>query len=484
MQQFEQVIIGAGFSGICMGIQLRKAGFEDFVMLERDAQAGGTWFANSYPGAACDIQSHLYSFSFEPNPNWSRMFSPQPEIWAYMQHCVAKYDLQKHLRCNTTVNGARYLEESAQWEVTTASGEQFRCKQLIACMGGLSQPALPQIQGLQDFKGVMFHSAQWNHEVNLADKTVAIIGTGASAIQIVPAIANKVKQLLLFQRTPPWIMPKPDRPVSNFEKKMFALLPFTQKLMRLKLYLQNEMFAGAFVSHPAVLKYGQRLSLSYLQRKVKDEKLREALTPNYTMGCKRILFTNNYYPALQRENVSLISKAVSKLLPHAIQTADGSVHAADVIVFATGFQASEDILKFDVVGKNNRSLVAEWKNGPEAYRGTTVSGFPNLFFVIGPNTGLGHNSLILMIEAQVNYIIGALKKMKRNHWKTLEVKAEKQQHYNIRIQADLAKSVWQTGGCKSWYQNSQGKNIAIWPGYTFSFMRMMNGFDAEAYTGS
>lgn len=477
---YEYLIIGAGFAGLGMGIKLKEAGYNNFIILERDTDLGGTWLANHYPGAACDVQSHLYSYSFEPKNDWSRMFGPQREIWEYMQHCATKYGLKPHLKFNTNVTAATYEEATGLWTVTTTEAT-YTAKAVISCTGGLSQPALPDIKGLDSFKGDMFHSARWNHNVSLKGKRVAVIGTGASAIQIVPAIAPEVKELLLFQRTPPWILPKPDRAISNFEKKMFAALPFTRQLLRSALYWRNELFAIGFVSKPGIMNVAKKMALKHIEQTIADPTLRKKVTPTYTVGCKRVLLSNEYYQTLSRPNVDVITDGITEVNATGVVTADGKQHDVDAIVLATGFHAADGVVAVDLKGKGGLDINQAWRDGAEAYLGTTISGFPNLFLIVGPNTGLGHSSMLLMIEAQVKYIMGALKHMRSKNLKAIDVKPEVQKAYNADIQQQLSHTVWQTGGCHSWYQNKNGKNVTLWPGHTFTFMRRTKHFEADKY---
>lgn len=479
-KQFDYVIVGAGFAGICMAIKLKEAGLHNFVILERDADLGGTWLANSYPGAACDVQSHLYSFSFEPKPDWSRMFGPQQEIWGYMKHCAVKYKLSPHFKFNTNVEGAAFDEKEGRWMIKTSAGE-YQARFFIGCSGGLSQPALPDIKGLPSFKGTIFHSARWNHQYSLKDKTVAVIGTGASAIQIVPTIAPEVKQLYLFQRTPPWIIPKPDRPMRGFEKSLFKSMPVMQRLLRGMLYWRNELFAVGFISKPGIMKLAEKVAKRYINSVIKDEGLRTKVTPNYRVGCKRILLSSEYYPALTRANVEVVTEGITAITEEGVLTKDGKERKVDAIVLATGFYAAEGVVVYDIKGRNGYDLNEAWKDGAEAYLGTSVSGFPNLFLIVGPNTGLGHSSMILMIEAQVNYIMDAIKQANSNKWKAIDVKPEVQRTYNEDLQLKLSHTIWQTGGCVSWYQTKNGKNVTLWPGHTFTFMKRTKKFEPAKY---
>ena len=442
---------------------------------------GGTWWDNSYPGAACDVESHLYSYSFEPNPNWSRQFSPQQEILAYLDKCAEKYDVNSHIQLNTTVASAVFDEALGLWNVTDSTGKVYMAQTIISCAGGLSQPSLPDIKGIANFKGEKFHSARWDKSYNLGNKTVGVIGTGASAIQIVPAVAPEVKELQLFQRTPPWIMPKPDGDISGFRQSIFRSLPFMRSFYRWRLYWFHELAALGFTRRPRLLKFASKIASWYLKSSVPNETLRKKLTPSYTMGCKRVLLSNDYYPALTRENVHLITDSIEEINATGIKTKDGSQYDLNAIVFATGFQAAERVVAFEVQGRNGRTLDREWREGPEAYLGVSVAGFPNLFFVVGPNTGLGHSSMILMIEAQVHYIMEAQHLMKSEGLKFVDVKQETQTAFNTDLQQRLARTVWQSGGCVSWYQTKTGKNVTLWPGFTFTFMKRTKKFEAEKY---
>ena len=473
----EAVIIGAGFGGLCMAIKLRQAGINDFIILERNKHIGGTWYDNTYPGAACDVESHLYSFSFEPNPNWSRQFSPQQEILQYIEYCVAKYDLAAHILYNCNVSKAVFDEQSGTWTVTTTASLTYQARTVISCSGGLSEPSYPHIAGLENFKGRLFHTARWDKSFDLTDKRVAVIGTGASAIQVVPAIAPQVKQLYLFQRTPPWILPKPDKVISDFRLSLYRHLPFMAKLYRWRLYWTHELLAIGFVVKPTVMRWIGKLALSYLHRKVKDETLRQKLTPDYMIGCKRILLSNNYYPALQRANVAVVTTGIEAITETGVSV--GTQHyEVDAIVLATGFKAADGV-SMELRGLGGIDLNHEWRDGASAYLGTSIAGFPNLYLVVGPNTGLGHSSMLLMIEAQVQYIMEALKAAKGLKYMT--VKKAVQQGYNEQLQSELANTVWQKGGCRSWYQTAGGKNVALWAGFTFTFMRRLKRFDIEKY---
>ena len=462
------IIIGAGFSGICMGIKLREAGIDNFLILESAESVGGTWRENDYPGCACDIPSHLYSYSFEQSSGWSRMFPPQQEIWEYLQHCVGKYGLDAHLRLNSNVERAVFDEELLEWKVTMDDGRSFAGRALVSGMGGLNRPAYPDIPGLSQFAGTSFHSARWDHGYAFEGRTVAVIGTGASAIQFVPQIVDKVKQLLLFQRTPPWIVPKPDRPIRNWEKRLYRYFPFARFLFRNFIYWRQEARGIGFTIDPRLMGRARRIALKHLQKNVTDRELRRQLTPDYTIGCKRILISSNYYPALQKDNLNLNTTGIRKITEDAVIDGEGHEHKVDAIVLGTGFRATDPITPTQIFGIGGRELSIDWRDGPEAFLGISVAGYPNLFILVGPNTGLGHNSMIFMIESQVRYTIKMLRKMSELGARAVDLKPKSQEHFNRDLQRSLAKTVWQSG-CKSWYQTEDGKNSSIWPGSTFTY---------------
>lgn len=473
-------IIGSGFSGLCMGIQLKKAGIYDFLIFERASSIGGTWRDNTYPGVACDVSSHMYSFSFEPNPNWSRMFSPQNEILDYLKKCVNKYDLEPFIQYNTNITGAGFDEQAGCWKIETEQGKIIETKIIVNGMGPLNRAVVPHFKGMENFSGRMFHSSEWDHSFDLNNKRVAVIGTGASAIQIVPNIVDKVKSLYLFQRTAPWILPKPDREMKLWEKRMFAALPFTQKIYRYAIYWILESSAMGLVINPKWTKLIEKMALKHLKKSVSDEELRKKLTPNYIIGCKRILLSNDYYPALTKPQTRLVTDGIDSIENNGIITKSGEKIELDAIIFGTGFNAAEYPKDFIVRGLNGKLLSDEWKQGPEAYLGTTVKNFPNLFFIIGPNTGLGHNSMIFMIESQVNYIIQCIQNLRENAYRYMDVKNDLQENYNREIQKKLSHTVWNSG-CVSWYQTSTGKNTAIYPGFTFQFWNRLKKMKREDF---
>ena len=479
--EYEVIIVGTGFAGLGMAIRLKRAGIHNFVVLEKDDGVGGTWRANHYPGAACDVQSHLYSFSFEQYPGWSRMFAEQKEILAYLEHCADKYQLRPHLRCNVEVKRAHYNDDSASWTVELGSGQKLTARFLVSGCGGLSRPAYPKIEGLEGFQGAMFHTARWRHDVPLRGKRVAVIGTGASAIQVVPAIVDEVGALKLFQRTPPWIMEKPDRAISSAEKRMFARFPRLQTLARARLYSALEARVMGFVVAPKLMEVVEKRALAYLEERVKDPVLRKKLTPSYRIGCKRVLMSNEYFEALQRPNAEVLTDGIREVRAHSIVTQDGREHELDAIVLATGFQAADAVAPFEIRGKRGVDINEQWRDGAEAHKGTTVSGFPNFFILSGPNTGLGHSSMVYMIESQIQYAMAAIGHARAEGLASINVRREAQDRYNAALQERMSTTVWATGGCTSWYTTASGKNTTLWPGFTFQFRKQTQHFDAENY---
>ncbi|MBD8269599.1 flavin-containing monooxygenase [Pseudomonas fluorescens] len=478
-------IIGSGFAGLCMAIKLKGAGLTDFFVAEQADSLGGTWRDNHYPGCACDVQSHVYSFSFAPNPHWTRQFAPQAEIRAYLEHCAQRFELAPHLRFGMGLQQAVFDDQRQRWQLAFSDGRQVSARVLVSGMGGLSRPALPDIPGLDSFKGKRFHSQQWDHDYSLKGKRVAVIGTGASAIQFVPQIAPQVAHLDLFQRTPPWIMPKPDRPITRTERWLFKHLPFTQRLVRSAFYWALEGRVVGFALHPRLMTMVQKIALRHLHKQVTRPSLRNVLTPDYTIGCKRVLISNDYYPALSRSNVEVVTDKVLRIEADGVVTADGIKHPADCLIFGTGFQAAAPLPRDCIIGRNGADLMDTWHDGAHAYKGTSVPGYPNLFLIVGPNTGLGHNSMILMIEAQVTYILDALQQMQHQRIATVDVKPAVEQAYNEQLQGKLKRTIWNTGGCRSWYLDPRtGRNTTLWPGSTWRFKQVTRHFALKDYVVS
>lgn len=468
-QALDVIIVGAGFGGLCAAIKLREAGNDNFVILEKGDDVGGTWNFNSYPGAACDVQSHMYSFSFAGNPDWSKRFAPQPEIKRYIDDVTDRYGIRPFVRFGQEVNDARFDEAAALWTVRTASGESFTAKYFIMASGPLHVPSFPDIKGLDTFKGKVMHSSQWDHSYDLNGKNVVSIGTGASAIQYCPAIAPEVKQLYVMQRTPAWVIPRDERGYLDIEKKLFARFPLLRKLHRARFYLSNEARLAMNI-HPAIARTLEAFVKGFIRLQVKDPELRRKLTPDYTIGCKRILISNQWYAMFNRPNVELVTDGIREIREHSIVTNDGVERPADCIVLGTGFIVDPRIYmkNFPVIGLDGRDLRQDWEAAAEAYLGTTVNGYPNMFQLVGPNTGLGHNSIIFMIEAQVHYILECIRLQQEKNADYIEVKASAQQAFNEQVQRDIQGTVW-TSGCKSWYQQEDGKNTALWPYTTVKY---------------
>ena len=473
-------VVGAGFGGLGAGIKLREAGIRDLAILERAASVGGTWRDNTYPGCACDVPSHLYSFSFAPNPRWSRSFSGQPEIRAYLEEVADRSGMRPHLYFGTAVHEARWQQDAGRWLLETSRG-QLTADVLVSAAGPLSEPSYPDVPGLDAFPGPIFHSARWDHTRDLAGLRVAVVGTGASAIQIVPELQPRVAGLVLFQRTPAWVMPRRDRRISETEKWLYRHVPPTQKLARLGIYASREATVGAFVKRPALLKAAQRLAVGNLNRSVKDPELRAKLTPGYVMGCKRILLSNGYYPALAAPNADVVASGLAKVDGSTLIAQDGTAHEVDAIVFATGFHTTDMPIAQHVHGLGGRTLAQAWGGDMRALRGTTVSGFPNLCLVIGPNTGLGHNSMVHIIESQVSYIVDYVKALGALGGGALDARPEAQERWCGEVERRMGPSVWNTGGCVSWYLNAAGRNPTLWPASTLRFRRATRRVDEAEY---
>jgi cation diffusion facilitator CzcD-associated flavoprotein CzcO len=475
------IIVGSGFAGLGAAIRLSQDGRDDYLVIERGSEVGGTWRDNTYPGAACDVPSHLYSYSFELNPKWSRSFSPQSEIQDYLRSVAAKYNVgDKHL-FDTEVTLAQWDTAEQRWLVDTTSGN-FSADVLVGAVGALCEPALPDILGIENFQGELFHSARWNHDAELKGKRVAIIGTGASAIQIGPAIADEVGHLDVYQRTAPWVMPRHDRSYSKVESLAYRHVPFLQRAAREAIYWGREAFVLGFAYEPKILQVAQRMAEKNIAKGIADPQLRARVTPNWQIGCKRILISNTWYPMLAKDNVDLVTDGIVEVRENAIVTADGTVREVDAIVVATGFHVTDSPTYQRIIGKDGRSLASVWDEyGQQAYKGAAVAGFPNLLFVVGPNTGLGHSSMVYMIESHLNYLSSALHAMDKHQLKTFEVRRDVQRKYNENIQKHMGRTIWKTGGCASWYLDKHGNNTTLWPSFTFAFRRITRHFDVQAY---
>lgn len=472
-------IIGTGFSGIGAAIRLKRAGIDDIVLLERADDLGGTWRDNHYPGLCCDVPSHVYSFSFELNKHWTRGFAPGWEIQDYLRKTAEKHGVTPHIRYGHQVLEAAWDDEQRLWRIET-SGGRFTARFLISGSGALSDPSTPDIPGLDDFEGKMFHSVRWDHDHDLAGERVAVIGTGASAIQFVPQIQPEVERLHIFQRTPPWIMPRLDHEITRPEHFLLRWIPFSEALVRALLYWSLEIRVVGF-RRPRLMKLAERVARRHMRRQVPDPELRRKLTPDYTIGCKRVLISDNYYPALAQTNVEVVTDGIQEIREGSIVSPDGSEREVDTIILGTGFRVTDPPIAERIRGRDGRTLAEHWGGSIQAYLGTTIAGFPNLFFITGPNTGLGHNSMVFMVESQLNYVVDCLRVMRERGSQTVEVRQAVQDAFNEELQAEMKGTVWTAGHCKSWYLDDTGRNTTLWPSYSWSFRRRTRRFDSESY---
>lgn len=472
-------VIGSGFGGIGTAIRLMQEGIDDFVLLERAHDVGGTWRDNTYPGCECDVQSHLYSFSFAPNPGWTRSFSPQPEIQAYLKRCAEEFGVLPHVRFGHEVRGAEWDAEASLWRIDTSQGP-FTAQVLVMASGQLSDPLIPDLPGLEGFRGPAFHSARWDHAFDLAGKRVAVVGTGASAIQLVPAIQPLVEKLYLFQRTPPWIVPRQQRVLGPRRQRLFRRFPALQRAVRGAIYLSREAFVLGF-RRPGVMRLAEAVARRHLEKSVADPTLRAKLTPDWRIGCKRILLSNDYLPALAQPNVEVVTEGIAEVRAHSVVSRDGVERAVDVIVFGTGFVPTDPPLAPHVRGRGGRSLAEAWAGSPKAHLGTTVAGFPNLFMLMGPNTGTGHTSVVYIIEAQIEHLLSALRHLDATGAAALEPREEAQEAFVAAIDRRMEGTVWTSGGCRSWYLDRTGRNSALWPDFTWRFRRRVARLDPAEY---
>lgn len=468
-QQTQVAIIGAGFGGLAMAIRLLQNNIQDFVILEKANDVGGTWRENQYPGAACDVQSHMYSLSFIPKSDWSKRYADAAEIFAYIHSLTQKYDLKKYCEFNCEVLAAEYNQQSCDWKLTLNNDTTLMAQFVVFASGPLHVPQIPQIKGIEKFQGKVFHSSQWDHQYDLSNKNVASLGTGGSAIQYIPEIASKVRQLYVFQRTAAWVIPRDERNYSSLEKKLFDKFDWFRKLHRTRLYWSNESRVIPIVK-PTVMKYTQKLAEAYIKYQVKDKNLVQKLTPDYIMGCKRILVSNKYYPTFNRRNVELVTDNIQELTPNSIISKDGKERQIDCLIYGTGFITDPRIYlkSFKCTGENGLDLREAWHEGAESFYGICTKHFPNLFQLLGPNTVLAHNSVIFMIESQVNYILQMIQLVKQSHSHAIVVKDQVQDQFNVEVQSLLNGTIWQSG-CVSWYQQDGGKNFALWPTYTWKY---------------
>jgi cation diffusion facilitator CzcD-associated flavoprotein CzcO len=451
-----------------MGIRLKQSGIHSFTVYEKSERVGGTWFENTYPGAGCDVPSHLYCFSFEPNPEWSRKFSPQAEIQNYFEHCTDKYGLREHIRFGCEIESARYDDEQRVWRLRTAAGEPIEADIVVSGTGQLNRPHVPQIPGLDDFAGTAFHSARWNHDYDFTGKNVAVIGNGASAIQFIPCLAPQAAKLTVFQRTANWVVPRNDKTYSERAKWIFGHVPLVLRLYRAWIYFLLEIRFFGFFKDSWLGRKVQEAATQYMESIITDPELRRVLTPDYPSGCKRILISDDYFQALARPNVDVVTSGVERVTRDAVVTGDGRVHAADAIVFATGFEATSFLAPMRFEGAGGRLLSDVWGKGAEAYLGVAVAGFPNLFLLYGPNTNLGHNSILFMIECQVGYVLQCIRDLLRRERRSLAVRPEAMARYNEELQSALHETAWDAG-CTSWYKTESGKVTNNWSGFAVEY---------------
>lgn len=486
-QHVRVAVIGSGFGGLGAAVRLRRAGITDFVVLERRSSVGGTWRDNSYPGCACDVPSHLYSFSFAPNPDWPRTFSGQRHIQAYLERITDTFGLRPHLRFDSEVTQLTWDTDELHWVIETGGtgadgGATLTADFVVSATGPLSDPKIPDFPGLDTFEGKIFHSAQWDHGYDLRGKRVAMIGTGASAIQIVPAIAPEVARLTVFQRTPPWVMPRVDRRVSAAERWLHGKVPATGVLRRQLLWGIRELQVSAFTKRPNELGVIEKLAAAHMKRAIKDPAMRAQLTPDYRIGCKRILLSNSYYPALARPDVDLVASGLKEIRGNTLVASDGTETEVDAIIFGTGFHVTDMPIAERVKGARGTTLAEEWRKGMKGLRGCTAAGFPNFLTVIGPNTGLGNSSMILMIEAQLNYLVDYLRQLDTLGGKVaFDARVASVEAWNAHIQDRMERTVWSTGGCDSWYLDASGRNTTVWPGTTSEFRRVTRRLDLSEY---
>ena len=471
------LIIGAGFAGLGAAISLKRAGFDRITVLDRGAEVGGTWRDNTYPGCACDVPSHLYSFSFDTRYDWDRPYAQQPQILAYLRHIADRHGVRPHLRLETEVQQAVWQEDRQLWQLQLAGGETLEGEVLVSAVGGLVQPSLPAIEGLADFAGPVFHSARWRHDVDLADKRVALVGTGASAIQIAPELAGVVAKLHIFQRTAPWVMPRHDRPYGRLKRWLYRRVPGLLRLNRWRIYAFNEVITLGFLGNRPMQRLMVWVATRHLRRQVSDPRLRERVAPSGLPGCKRVLVSDTWYPTLARPHVSLVTEGIARIVPQGVVTRDGTLHEVDAIVFGTGFSVTGGLGR--TRGRQPKTLAAQWLRGAKTHLGLVTHGFPNMFTLLGPGTGLGANSVVFMLEAQLDYLVQAVRYLARTG-SVIDVRADVQEGSHADLQRRLQRTVW-TSGCKSWYQSRDGRIDTLWPDFSFNYWRRTQHFDTSVY---
>ncbi len=480
MEHVKVVIAGAGFSGLAMANRLKERGRGDFVVLERAAEVGGVWELNTYPGCTCDVPSHLYSLSFAPNPHWSHTYSPQPEIREYLRATADRFGLRPHIRTGVAVQSATWSERDSRWTLETSAGP-YTCEVFISAGGPLTEPSWPDVPGLDRFEGTLMHSARWDHDLDLRGKRVASVGTGASAIQYVPRIADEVAQLHVFQRTAPWVMPHGNRPIHNIERTLYRAVPALQELVRQGVYWARELLVVGLAKDTRLLGALKQVSRIHMSRAISDRELRRKLTPDYAVGCKRILPSNHWYPTLAKPNVELIASGLSEVRGRTVISADGTEREVDVIILGTGYHVADIPFSEHVTGTDGRRLQEAWAGTPRAYLGASIPGFPNFFMLLGPNTGLGHSSMVYMIESQVDHVMAAIAARERSDSAVIEVRPEVHAGYNRDIDERMRTTVWELGGCRSYYVDATGRNATIWPDWTWRFRRLARRDPQDAY---
>ncbi|WP_213572983.1 NAD(P)/FAD-dependent oxidoreductase [Rhodococcus sp. USK13] len=479
MTHYDILVIGAGISGIGAAIRLKQNGIENFVILEKGDALGGTWRDNTYPGCACDVPSALYSYSFAPNREWSRLFAGQEEIRRYIERTAGHHGIPGHVQFGTEVQRAQWNEDTRRWTVATTAGT-FTSDAIIAAAGPWNEPLVPDVPGLDTFPGEVFHSSRWNHDFDLTGRRVAVVGTGASAVQFVPAIQPHVAELHLYQRTAQWVLPKPDVALRGVERAVLHRVPGAIRALRRVEYAIMESLGLGF-RHPWILKVVQQIGKAQLLAQVRDRELRASLTPDYTLGCKRLLMSNTYYPALTQPNVEVHANAVASVRGNVVVGTDGEEREVDAIVFGTGFHILDMPIGARVFDGEGRSLDDHWKGSPQAYLGTTVAGFPNAFVLLGPALGTGHTSAFMILEAQLDYVMQALTHARNRGWSRWEPRREVQDAFNAQVQKALATTVYNAGGCQSYFLDVNGRNSFNWPWSTDRMRRRLGRFDEAAY---
>jgi cation diffusion facilitator CzcD-associated flavoprotein CzcO len=479
-RQVDVAIVGAGLAGLGVGIELKKQGLTDFVIFEGEAGVGGSWRTNTYPGCACDVPSHLYSYSFEPNPNWPEAFSRQEHIRQYIEHCADKYGMKPFIRFSTRVTNATFDAALGRWKITTSDGQVTEARVFVPATGALSHPQYPQIPGMESFKGKAVHAARWDPTVELRGKRVAVIGSGASAIQVVPNIAAEVADLKVFQRTPSWVLPKHNRAYSEQDRQEWSKHPWKQKAQRLGLYWMMESALPAIMWYPQLLKVGELLHKRALNKHIQDPVLRRKLTPDYKVGCKRTLVSDDWFPAFARSNVHLVTDGIREITPEGVRTADGTLHGVDVIIYCTGYEIGKPAYPFEIRGMGGLSLADYWGSQSKAYYGMNVAHFPNMLLIMGPNSGPGHTSVLVYQEAQYQYVAKFTQTLLRQKLKYLDVKEDVMLDQFANFQNRMRNSSW-LSGCQSWYLNADGTNSTMWPGFSFEYVLKTRKLDLSAY---